>query len=68
MKKALKNHFKIDVSVQTHPDLLSSYFLEYTAQFRIKYTYDQLYMLLPGQCSQYNDLLQAEWSRDLFGQ
>ena len=42
MKKALKNHFKNDLGVQTLPDLCSNYFLEYTAQVRIEYTYDLL--------------------------
>ena len=42
MKKALKNHFKNDLSMQTLCDLHSSYFLEYAVQVRIEYTYDQL--------------------------
>jgi len=42
MEKALKNHLKNDLCVQTLPDLHSSYFLEYTAQVRTVYTYEQL--------------------------
>ena len=44
MKKALRNHFTNDFNVQTLPDLHSSYILEDTAQVRIEYTYDLLYV------------------------